>query len=142
MPLPVTTVVGGLGPRSHDPTPHLLPVSPLLFLENFARFLMAGSFLTTAWLGSQLGATFPVKGNLKAHFTDEETEIPRDYLRPVQLVYDKVGTARPIFKLQDTCSPLHPPCPPRCQVSSFQPRQRPLTHVGTIPALPGVAELC
>lgn len=64
-------------PSTRATAPHTLPVSPLLFLENFSRFLEAGLFLTTAWLGPQLGATCPVKEDYEAHFTDGETEAPR-----------------------------------------------------------------
>lgn len=123
MPLRVTTKVGGLGSQHPWPAPHWLP---LVFLENFSRFLRAALFLTIAWLGPQVGATIPAKGDQKAHFTDEETEVPKDYLRPVQLVCDKEGTARPIFKLQDTCSPPHPSCsPPGARPAPSNPTKGP-----------------
>ena len=126
--------VSQLCPTLSDPMDCSLPGSSIhgIFqarvLEWGARFLRATLFLLflIAWLGPQVGATIPAKGDQKAHFTDEETEVPKDYLRPIQLVCGKEGTARPIFKLQDTYSPPHLSCsPPGARPAPSNPTKGP-----------------
>lgn len=64
---------------THGPAPHLLSLSLDCFLRILPDFLELVLFLTRVWLGPRLGALFLVKGDQRAHFTDEETEAPGDF---------------------------------------------------------------